>query len=151
MVPGGGRIAFVAATNGYPIAADANTLTIAFKELGPFNMVKSRDLTKVIAAAVAHVIGREFAIEVIHDPTTHLHHMAPMSDEDPESLEPKPLSEGQKAIAKAKEIAEQPVVEVEEDQPHQDDPVIDEVAGAELLAKKLGGKIIEEYETDSKK
>ncbi|MEY4348594.1 MAG: hypothetical protein RIS43_1013 [Actinomycetota bacterium] len=150
MVPGGGRIAFVAATNGYPVAADAETLTIAFKELGPFNMVKTRKLHEVIAAAVAHVVGRDFAIEVVHDPSTQLHHMQPMQDEDAPSLEPKPLSEGQKAIAKAKEIAEQPAAAVEEDVPQADDPIIDDVAGAELLAKKLGGKIIEEYETDSK-
>ena len=62
----------------------------------------------------------------------------------PATLAPKPLSEAQEAVKKAKAKKAEPVVE---DAPSADDPVLNDASGAELLAKKLGGKIIDEYET----
>jgi DNA polymerase-3 subunit gamma/tau len=149
-VPGGGRIAFIAATNGWPVSATSDTLTVAFNQLGPFNMVKTRDMDKVFAAAVAQVVGREFTVVVVHDPNAAVPTGAMEEDAKPASLEPQPLSEGQKAVAKvqAEKAAPEPV---EEDIPTEDDPIANDASGAALLAAKLGGVVIEEYETDSKK
>jgi DNA polymerase-3 subunit gamma/tau len=148
-VPGGGRIAFIAASNGWPTSATDSELIVTYKHLGPFNMVKTRGFASVFEAAVAQVVGRQFSVVVAHDADAILPD-GPMEDEAPASIEPKPLSEGQKAMARVKEEVAAAADEVV-DEPSMDDDVVDDVSGAELLASKFGATVIEEYETDSRR
>jgi len=156
-MPGGGRIAWVSASNGWPTAATAELLTISYNNLGPLNMAKSRDFDKLIAQAASTVIGRNFTVELAHVPDL----VVPSADSTPTDLSPKPVAAAQvkPVVAPVIEPVAAPVVEevaklapsFMDHVPAEDDPVSDAVSGIDLVADLLGGTVIDEYDEKTRK
>ncbi|MEY2635427.1 MAG: hypothetical protein RIS75_1367 [Actinomycetota bacterium] len=154
-LPQGGRIAWVSASGAIPTSATASTLTLSFNNLGPMNMAKSRNFDAVFAAAAASVLGRNFQIEMVHDPAVVLPSTA---DLKPADMSPRPVAAASApAPAEPQTVVEQPrevpppQVDAADDIPADDDPVTTSASGVELVADLLGGVIIDEYDEKSRK
>lgn len=156
-LPQGGRIAWVSASSAIPTAATPTTLTLSFNNLGPMSMAKSRDFGSVFAAAAASVLGRNFQIEMVHDPAVVL---PTAGDSKPADMAPKPVAAAvvtppaptapEPAIEEPIEI-EEPRVSAADDVVSDDDPVTTTASGVELVADLLGGVIIDEYDEKNRK
>ncbi|MEN9710200.1 MAG: hypothetical protein RL441_192 [Actinomycetota bacterium] len=162
-LPTGGRLAWMSAQSGWPVAATPSELTIAFDNMGPFNMAKSRSFDAVFAQAANQVMGRSFKVVFTHDASL----VIPDDSAPAASMTPQPVAVAQHVEAEveedeapafeprriieevAAEVA-QPAVAPEEDIPSDDDPVSTSASGAELLAEMLGAHVIDEYEEKSK-
>jgi DNA polymerase-3 subunit gamma/tau len=164
-LPTGGRLAWMSAQSGWPMAATPTELTIAFDNMGPFNMAKSRGFDAVFAQAANQVMGRTFRVVLTHDASL----VIPSDDAPAAPMTPQPVAAAQhtEVIAEADEPAEpaieprriieevaaeaaQPVVAPEDDIPSDDDPVSTTASGAALLAEMLGAHVIDEYEEKTK-
>ncbi len=158
-LPTGGRLAWMSAQSGWPVEATPAQLTIAFDNMGPFNMAKSRGFDAVFAQAANQVMGRSFTVVFTHDPSL----VIPSDDAPAATLAPQPVAAAQPVVEEvaptieprriieevAAEIAE-PSVAPEEDIPSEDDPISTTASGAALISEMLGGHVIDEYDEKSK-
>jgi hypothetical protein len=154
-LPQGGRIAWVSASSAIPTAATPTTLTLSFNNLGPMSMAKSRDFGSVFAAAAATVLGRNFDIDMVHDPAVVL---PSAGDSKPADMTPKPVAAVATPPAPVEEQMVEEPIEIEpprvaaaDDVASDDDPVTTTASGVELVADLLGGVIIDEYDEKNRK
>ena len=154
-LPQGGRIAWVSASSAIPTAATPTTLTLSFNNLGPMGMAKSRDFGSVFTAAIAAVVGRNFAIEMIHDPDVIL----TPGETKPADMSPKPVSAATveptpAPVSTPESVAvepEVPRVSPADDVASEDDPISTTASGVDLVTGILGGTIIDEYDEKTRK
>ena len=158
-LPTGGRLAWMSAQSRWPVEATPAQLTIAFDNMGPFNMAKSRGFDAVFAQAANQVMGRSFTVVFTHDPSL----VIPSDDAPAATLAPQPVAAAQPVVEEgaptieprriieevAAEIAE-PTEAPEEDIPSEDDPISTTASGAALISEMLGGHVIDEYDEKSK-
>ena len=159
-LPTGGRLAWMSAQSGWPVAATAAQLTIAFDNMGPFNMAKSRGFDAVFAQAANQIMGRSFTVVFTHDPSL----VIPSDDAPAAPITPQPVAAAQPVVEETVEPrveprriieevaaeAAEPAAAPEEDLPSEDDPISTTSSGADLLSEMFGAKVIDEYDEKSK-
>jgi hypothetical protein len=118
-------------------------------------MAKSRDFGSVFTAAIAAVVGRNFAIEMIHDPDVIL----TPGETKPADMSPKPVSAATveptpAPVSTPESVAvepEVPRVSPADDVASEDDPISTTASGVDLVTGILGGTIIDEYDEKTRK
>jgi DNA polymerase-3 subunit gamma/tau len=131
-LPGGGRGPWAAAQLARPVSASGTSVTIGFNQSGPYNMVRSRDLHKLFAAALSQVARRELSVEIILDASLIIN----TETTAPVSTSPQPVG--------AHQVVEP--LSSPDDEPSDDDPIEPVQQPEDLAAQMLGATVIETYE-----
>jgi DNA polymerase-3 subunit gamma/tau len=135
---GGGRVAWSVAVAGYPTAVNGDQVAITFGNVGPIDIAKKRGVDKLLSKAIEIVFNAKVSVNLEHVAGF----VAPEPNTDAPDLAPKTVA------------AAQPKAEVNEevqDEPAEDDPVLDLATGTELIQQMFGGKVIDEYDEKKKR
>ncbi len=108
-------------------AIDDKTLTISLVNSGARDSFTRSGSDDILREAIIDVVGIDRRVEAIIDPSA--------------------IAQGNDTSQRAKKRSEQATSVVPENEERSDDANIDEISGADLLARELGAKVIGEYES----
>lgn len=135
---GGGRVAWSVAVAGYPTSVNGDQVSLTFGNVGPIDIAKKRGVDKLLSKAIGIVFNTKVAVNLEHVQGF----IVPEPNTDAPDLSPKPVASAQPKVEVTEEV---------QDEPAEDDPVLDLATGAELIQKMFGGKVIDEYDEKKKR
>ncbi len=145
---GGSRLAWMAATNGYPTAINEKALTLTYANPGPITMARNNKFESVFAQAVSEVLQRDLEVVLEHNSEFVL----PTVTQSAASISPKPVGasievssdpSGPQSKRKKKDVLQ------EMDEISDDDPVVDGNQSLDLMKEMFGAEVIDDSK-DSK-
>ena len=145
---GGSRLAWMAATNGYPTAINEKALTLTYANPGPITMARNNKFESVFAQAVSEVLQRDLEVVLEHNSDFVL----PIVTQSAASISPKPVGasievssdpSGPQTKRKKKDVLQ------ELDEISDDDPVVDGNQSLDLMKEMFGAEVIDDSK-DSK-
>lgn len=140
---GGSRLAWMAATNGYPTAINEKALTLSYANPGPITMARNNKFESVFAQAVSEVLQRDLEVILQHNPDFVL----PTVTQSAGSISPKPVGasievssdpSGPQTKRKKKDVLQ------EVDDISDDDPVVDGNQSLDLMKEMFGAEVIDD-------
>ncbi|MEN9923526.1 MAG: hypothetical protein RIS09_1040 [Actinomycetota bacterium] len=145
---GGSRLAWMAATNGYPTSVNETTLTLTYTNPGPITMARNNKFEQVFAQAVSEVLQRDLKVVLEHNPDF----VIPTFTQSASSMTPKPVGasievssdpSGPQPKRKKKDVME------EAHEVSDDDPIVDGDQSIDLMKEMFGAEVIDDSK-DSK-